>query len=765
MSPLLVFRNLRNLFFRGFFTKFYLCVKSEQKMAEQDKTKINTVAPGPDDRTQIREESHEELTPARSRQEPPYLVIVDGPRTGARFSLGEGSNIIGRSPSCVVRLEDQSVSRQHSEVVKGQSGWMVKDLGSKNGTFVNGEPITEAVVVGHKDILKTGIYRLRLITQPTNMEEEMALPPEMPAAERTVFVSAAPESETREMKGEEAGEEFAEVPGEISELPQENESEPQKTRIGRRQIVLIAVLCVVLIAALAFFVQRWFFKPAKPSEKPPVAAVEQVESGAGATQVSPGEAVEQNPPQLPQAPGEAPAGNVPPGPPPAVSATLSPPNVQLLPVFLDFASSPLPAQVIFQGNELGHTPLKINVELEPGKTYQAEALFKMPEIGQEFKQQVEFTVEKDKPVIPILFRGPIGILKVMDLPRDVQFYLEGKFSYDKFSEQSAKLKEVVLQKPIYIPFGIYVMELKKTRQLGETSSTFVADIVYHREFALAEDNPMFTLEVKDEDLSVFPAKIRSEPSNADVFFDGKLVGKTPYDGILALGEHKLVLRKEGYFEHSEDLKVDINTPFTADVKLKTSVAGAHINNAKLAMNRQMYQEAINELAESLNSTPAPSEVALANYLLGKSYLMMNDIERAMGYFEQAKASEDERYPAMLGLANCYAILQRLDQALPLLVEVMLKAEDDETKRGANDLFQKISPFRSVVYIYSDPPGATVTVNDRPVAQVTPVILHDLSLGNYRLKVEKPGFLPTDLNITLSVNEFNPVIVKLRPIPQ
>jgi tetratricopeptide (TPR) repeat protein len=276
---------------------------------------------------------------------------------------------------------------------------------------------------------------------------------------------------------------------------------------------------------------------------------------------------------------------------------------------------------------------------------------------------------------------------------------------------------------------------------------------------------MYTLEVTDEDLKIFPVKVRSDPKGAEVFIDGKLVGKTPYEGNFPLGEHRLVLRKEGYFEHSEELAVDINTPFVASVKLKTSIAGAHINNARLAMNRRLWQEAINELAQALTAGPAPSEVALANLMLGKAYFNLNDLQRALGYFEKARESEDQKYKAMLGIVNVYAVQQQTNKALPLLVEVMLKAKDEEVKREANDLFQKISPFRSVIYVYSDPPGADVMVNDKKVAQRTPVILHDLPLGRYRIKIEKPGFLPTDLSLTLSVNEFNPVIVKLKPMPE
>ncbi len=56
----------------------------------------------------------------------PYLIILEGPRAGTRFPLKDGANIIGRAPGNEIRLDDQSVSRQHSEISKTASGWMVK---------------------------------------------------------------------------------------------------------------------------------------------------------------------------------------------------------------------------------------------------------------------------------------------------------------------------------------------------------------------------------------------------------------------------------------------------------------------------------------------------------------------------------------------------------------------------------------------------------------------------------------------------------------
>ena len=728
---------------------------------------------GPEDRTIIRpSEEGEESTPAKPQLSPPYAIVVDGPRMGARFPLSDGPNIIGRAPGNAIRLDDQSVSRQHAEITGGGGGWSVKDLGSKNGTSVNGKPISETVSIAHKDVIKTGIYQLRLITVPTRLEEEMTLPPEIAQADRTVFVAAPPDGLTAEVERREISEKMEPSSEEAEEMPEpgfapEDEAAPPPPAKDRRRLVMLGALALSVIVFAAWFASRTLFKPSKAPkpEAAPLSVPASPSTEAAAPELTPpapgGEG-------LPPLPGEAPAGAA--GQPgPALSpGEVSEPaasGVQKMPLFLDIASSPLPARVTFEGRDLGSTPLRVNVELEPGRSYPIQALFVMPEIGQQYVQALEFTVQKDQPVVPILFRGPIGMIKVMDLPRDVQFYLEGKFSYDRYQEQSAKLSEIVLQKPIYIPYGTYKLELRRSRQLGTTSPTYVADIIYHRDFVVAEDSPTFQIEVKEEDLSTFPVKIKTDPPNADVFIDGRMVGKSPYDGIFPLGEHKLTVRKEGYFEHAEDLKVDINTPFIADIKLKTSLAGARINNARLAMNRSMYQEAINELAEALNNQPAPSEVALINYLLGTCYMSLNDIQRAMGYFELAKNSEEQRYPAMLGLANGYAMMQRVDQALPLLVEVMLKSQDDAVKRGAHDLFQKMSPFRSVIYVYSDPPGANVTVNDKPVAQQTPVILHELPLGGYKIRIEKAGYLPTDLNLSLSVNEFNPVIVKLKPIPQ
>ena len=103
--------------------------------------------------------------------------------------------------------------------------------------------------------------------------------------------------------------------------------------------------------------------------------------------------------------------------------------------------------------------------------------------------------------------------------------------------------------------------------------------------------------------------------------------------------------------------------------------------------------------------------------------------------------------------------------MQLLVSVFVQSQDEDLKGDANKLFQKLSPFRSVIYIYTNPTGAEVLINDKKVEQKTPLILHEMHLGSYKVHIKKPGYKPVDLNLSLSVNEFNPIIVDLQPIPE
>ncbi len=66
--------------------------------------------------------------------------------------LTDRSTVLGRLPECDIRIEDNQVSRRHAEVRPDADGYVLVDLGSLNGTLVNGMPVTEHLLVDGDEI-------------------------------------------------------------------------------------------------------------------------------------------------------------------------------------------------------------------------------------------------------------------------------------------------------------------------------------------------------------------------------------------------------------------------------------------------------------------------------------------------------------------------------------------------------------------------------------------------------------------------------------
>jgi len=74
------------------------------------------------------------------------LRIKDGPGKGLVFALDKEAMVMGRDASCDIQLPDQGVSRRHAEVYKVGELFFIRDLGSRNGTFVNDERVDEELL-------------------------------------------------------------------------------------------------------------------------------------------------------------------------------------------------------------------------------------------------------------------------------------------------------------------------------------------------------------------------------------------------------------------------------------------------------------------------------------------------------------------------------------------------------------------------------------------------------------------------------------------
>jgi pSer/pThr/pTyr-binding forkhead associated (FHA) protein len=94
-----------------------------------------------------------------------YALLVD-PHTGQEYNLCRFATSVGRSISCDVVLTDKSVSRQHAIVYCLKGKFFVEDVGSTNGTLLNGKAITVRTELVPGDEVKLGITKLVFLLIP-----------------------------------------------------------------------------------------------------------------------------------------------------------------------------------------------------------------------------------------------------------------------------------------------------------------------------------------------------------------------------------------------------------------------------------------------------------------------------------------------------------------------------------------------------------------------------------------------------------------------
>jgi hypothetical protein len=85
-----------------------------------------------------------------------YLHVFTGPNKGESILLGRGPVTIGRATQNLLVLNDDNVSQKHAEVVPKAGGYYVRDLGSRNGTFVNDLRVENEKRLAAGDVVAVG---------------------------------------------------------------------------------------------------------------------------------------------------------------------------------------------------------------------------------------------------------------------------------------------------------------------------------------------------------------------------------------------------------------------------------------------------------------------------------------------------------------------------------------------------------------------------------------------------------------------------------
>ncbi|HVG62346.1 MAG TPA: FHA domain-containing protein [Hyalangium sp.] len=143
----------------------------------------------------------EEDNPDATRTGPPISVhVIEGPDEGKKVRFKTVRMVVGRGKDVDLRLTDQSVSRRHLELIHGDNGTLLRDLGGASGTKVNDERVEEKVLK-HNDEIEIGRTVLKFVDE---LEAVKLLRAEQEAKEAEEKKKAEEEEARKKAEEEEA---------------------------------------------------------------------------------------------------------------------------------------------------------------------------------------------------------------------------------------------------------------------------------------------------------------------------------------------------------------------------------------------------------------------------------------------------------------------------------------------------------------------------------------------------------------------------------
>jgi pSer/pThr/pTyr-binding forkhead associated (FHA) protein len=120
------------------------------------------------------------------------LIVRTGAQAGKELKIPAPHCLIGRSEECHLRPQIEAISRRHCMIVTTENEVVVRDLKSRNGTFVNGEPVAEEAVLLTGDILRVGPIEFEaLIEQKASKPKQTAVKDIKEAVVRTAATGGA----------------------------------------------------------------------------------------------------------------------------------------------------------------------------------------------------------------------------------------------------------------------------------------------------------------------------------------------------------------------------------------------------------------------------------------------------------------------------------------------------------------------------------------------------------------------------------------------
>lgn len=110
-------------------------------------TQVNQRAATPRPKVAKAQRPPKQPRPPRRKKRPTTLVVTGGPIAGTTVTLGEAPVTIGRSPACTLSLDDDYASTDHARLYLHEGQWVVEDLHSTNGTYLDRTRVSRPTLV------------------------------------------------------------------------------------------------------------------------------------------------------------------------------------------------------------------------------------------------------------------------------------------------------------------------------------------------------------------------------------------------------------------------------------------------------------------------------------------------------------------------------------------------------------------------------------------------------------------------------------------
>ena len=110
----------------------------------------------------VRERSAPAAPPRRGRSQARRLVVTEGALAGTTLTLEDAPVTLGRADDSTLVLTDDYASTRHARLVPGDGAWLVEDVGSTNGTYLNGSKVVRPTPVPLGEPIRIGKTVLEL---------------------------------------------------------------------------------------------------------------------------------------------------------------------------------------------------------------------------------------------------------------------------------------------------------------------------------------------------------------------------------------------------------------------------------------------------------------------------------------------------------------------------------------------------------------------------------------------------------------------------